>query len=115
MEMVCILCPMGCGLRVDRDADGKVSVSGNGCARGVQYGEQELTNPMRVVTASVRVEGGPMPLCPVKTQGAVPKDQIAAVLVALRKVHTSSPVHIGDVILENAAGTGTDIIATANR
>lgn len=114
MEMVCILCPMGCGLTVDQ-ADGTVTVTGNGCARGVKYGEMEVTNPMRVVTASVRVSGGAMPLCPVKTAGMVPKGKIAAVLEAVRNARVSPPIHIGDILIPNAADTHINIIATANR
>lgn len=115
MEMVCILCPMGCGLKVEKDAGGQVSVSGNGCARGIKYGEQELLSPMRVVTASVRVDGAAMPLCPVKTKGAVPKSQIGAVLADVRRVRAAAPIHIGDIIVQNAANTGIDVVATANR
>ncbi len=115
MEMVCILCPMGCGLTVLQSADGAVSVSGNGCVRGVKYGEQELVNPMRVVTGSVQVSGGAMPLCPVKTRGMVPKGRIGDVLAALRGARLTAPVRIGDVVVPDAAGTGVDIVATANR
>lgn len=115
MEMVCILCPMGCGLTVERGADGAVMVAGNGCARGVKYGEQELLSPMRVVTASVRVSGGEMPLCPVKTAGMVPKGKIGEVLAVVRSARAQAPVRIGDVIVPNAAGTGINVVATANR
>lgn len=115
MEMVCILCPMGCGLSVDRGADGAVAVSGNGCARGVKYGQQELLSPMRVVTSSVWVDGGGLPLCPVKTRGLVPKASIPDVLAAIRAARAKSPVRIGDVIVRCAAGTGIDVVATANR
>lgn len=33
---------------------------------------------------------------------------------ALRDVCVEAPVQIGDVILENVAGTGVDIVATGN-
>ncbi|MDL2205886.1 DUF1667 domain-containing protein [Eubacteriales bacterium OttesenSCG-928-N13] len=113
-EMTCILCPMGCRLMVTQDGD-KIRVEGNSCARGQKYGVQELTNPERVVTSSIRVMGGQMPLCPVKTKGQVPKSSIDEVLHAIRASKAIAPVKLGQVLLANVAGTGVDIVATANR
>ena len=114
MEMVCILCPMGCALEV-LALDGEIDVSGNACVRGARYARQEMSNPMRMVTTSVRVEGSELPLCPAKTAELVGKARIADVLAAARLVHVEVPVRIGDVLAENVAGTGVDLVATANR
>lgn len=114
-EMTCILCPMGCRLTVTQDGQNRVSVSGNTCKRGAQYGEQELLNPMRVVTSSVRITGASMPLCPVKTQSAVPKDKIFEVLSEIRSVRAAAPIEIGAVLRENLAGTGVNLVATGKR
>ena len=111
-EMVCIVCPMGCHLTVTRGDDGQVSVAGNTCKRGETYGAQEFTNPMRVVTSSVFVDGGEMPLASVKTRGTVPKAKIGEVLGALTRVRLTAPVAIGDVVVENVVGTGVDVVAT---
>lgn len=111
-EMVCIVCPMGCHLTVTRGDDGAVSVTGNTCRRGETYGAQEFTNPMRVVTSSVFVDGGQMPLASVKTRSTVPKAKIGEVLSALTQVRLTAPVNIGDVVAPNVAGTGVDVVAT---
>ena len=55
-ELICIVCPKGCHLKVDEEKD--FAVTGNGCPRGAEYGKKELTNPTRVITSTVRVEGG---------------------------------------------------------
>ena len=47
-----------------------------------------------------------------KTASDIPKGKIADCVRALKDVKVKAPVHIGDVILENAAGTGVNIIAT---
>lgn len=52
-ELVCIVCPKGCRLRVDEEND--FAVTGNSCPRGAQYGREECTNPTRVVTSTVAV------------------------------------------------------------
>lgn len=52
------------------------------------------------------------PVVSVKTASDIPKGKIADCVRALKDVKVKAPVHIGDVILENAAGTGVNIIAT---
>ena len=70
-EVICICCPCGCHLQVDPQND--YNVTGNACPNGAAYGREELTHPTRILTSTVRVEGGLYPRCPVKTAQAVPK------------------------------------------
>lgn len=114
VEMTCILCPVGCRLSVE-ERDGRVRVKGNTCLRGAKYGEQELLNPMRVVTSSVRLSGGSRPLCPVKTLGEVPKGKIPEVLEQIKAVRIVAPIKVGQVLISNIADTGVNLVATANR
>ena len=113
MKMICINCPRGCELDVEQTADGTVSVTGNACPRGEEYGRSELVNPTRMVTGLVRVAGMRKPL-PVKTKTAIPKGKIDAVLFALHQTTVQLPVKIGDVIIQNVVETGVDVVATAN-
>lgn len=113
MKMICISCPRGCELEVTETAGG-VHVDGNACPRGEAYGKAELVNPTRMVTGLVRIAGMRKPL-PVKTRVAVPKGKIDAVLFALHQATVQLPVRIGDVIISDVAGTGVDVVATANR
>ena len=64
-ELVCIVCPKGCRLHVD-DENG-YTVTGNSCPRGAEYGKNEIQNPTRVLTSTVRLSGGAYRRCPVKT------------------------------------------------
>ena len=113
MKMICINCPKGCELDVEKADDGTVSVTGNACPRGEEYGRSELVNPTRMVTGLVRVAGMRKPL-PVKTKTAIPKGKIDAVLFELHQTTVQLPVKIGDVIIQNVAETGVDVVATAN-
>ena len=112
MKMICINCPKGCELDVEKD-DGTVSVTGNACPRGEAYAKSEIVNPTRMVTGLVRVAGMRKPL-PVKTKTAIPKGKIDAVLFALHQTTVQLPVKIGDVIIQNVVETGVDVVATAN-
>lgn len=113
MKMICINCPRGCELDVEKTADGAVAVVGNACPRGEDYGRSELVNPTRMVTGLVRVAGMRKPL-PVKTRNAIPKGRIDAALFALHQTTVQLPVKIGDVVIPNVAETGVDVVATAN-
>ena len=50
----------------------------------------------------------------VKTAEPVPKGKIFDVMSALAKTSVKAPVHIGDTVLADVAGTGIDIVATRN-
>lgn len=110
-ELTCIRCPLGCQLTV-MISGGGVAVTGNTCPRGAEYGEKEVTFPTRTVTSSIRVEGGELPLVSVKTAEEVPKDRIFDVMRVIKAAKVSAPVKTGDVLIEDAAGTGINIIAT---
>ena len=113
-ELICISCPIGCLLTVESDENGKLTVSGNACKRGETYGIKEVTAPVRTVTSTIRVTGGKKPLVPVRTKTEIPKDMISACMQAIHETKIAAPVSIGDVLITNAAGTGTDIVAAGN-
>lgn len=112
-ELICISCPLGCSLKVELDENGAVlSVTGNTCKRGEEYGKKEVTAPTRTVTSTVKVEGASVPVTPVRTKTDIPKEKIFACMEEIRKAVVKAPVHIGDVVLHNVAGTGVDVTAT---
>ena len=113
-ELICINCPLGCGLTVTIK-DGEVEkVQGNTCPKGEAYGKKEVTNPTRIVTSTVRVTGGVLPVVSVKTASDIPKEKIMDCARVLKEVEVEGPVSIGDVVLEDVCGTGVPMIATKN-
>ena len=114
VNLICIGCPLGCPLTVEMEGNEVKSVAGNTCPRGDAYAKKELTNPTRIVTSTVRVSGGKLPMVSVKTESDIPKGKIFDCVKALKEVEVTAPVKIGDVIVENVAGTGVNIIATKN-
>lgn len=113
-NLICIGCPMGCPLEVTMEAGAVLSVTGNTCPRGDAYARKEVTNPTRIVTSSVRVTGSVSGAKTVscKTAADVPKGKIFAVVQDIAGVSVVAPVHIGDVVKADVAGTGVDMIAT---
>lgn len=111
-DLICIGCPIGCQLQVKLDGKEVVEVTGNTCKRGEDYAKKECTNPTRIVTSSVYVEGGEIGVVPVKTETDIPKEKIFDCIKALKGIVVKAPINIGDVIVENILGTGVNIVAT---
>ncbi len=115
-KLICIGCPLGCPLEVTLENGEVLSVTGNTCKRGEIYARKEVTNPTRIVTTSVKVYGSTCgaSAVSVKTAADIPKEKIFAVIRDLKGVAVPCPVHIGDVVKADVAGTGVDVIATKN-
>ena len=113
-NLTCISCPMGCPITVEMEGEEIISVTGNTCKRGEVYARKEVANPTRIVTSTVKVRGGAADMVSVKTKEDIPKGKIFECVRALKGVEIEAPVHIGDVVVQNAAGTGVDIVATKN-
>jgi len=113
-KLICISCPVGCELTVTIDNGKIVDVDGNACKLGVDYAEQEIFDPRRMVATTVKVKNGFLPLVPVYTENPVPKPMIKDVLVEIRKVEVEAPVAINDIVIENVLDTGINVIASRN-
>jgi len=114
-KITCILCPNGCELEVSFSGEPtaeSLGIAGNLCPRGLDYALEELTHPKRTLTTSVVVRGGTQPQTSVKTACPIPREAVLDVRAALRDVTLNAPVAIGDVVLTDIAGTGTDVVVT---
>lgn len=110
-EMVCIVCPRGCKLTICSRGD-RLLVEGNACPRGADYARQEWSHPSRVLTSTVRIQGGRIPRLPVKSSGPVPKERLMDVMREVNRVQAVCPVEEGAVLIADVLGLGVDIVAT---
>lgn len=112
-NIICVACPMGCGVTVDIADNGKIlSVKGNTCKRGDAYARTEITNPVRSLATTVKVDGGIYNVVPCKSAGALPKDKIMDCMKVINSTEAKAPVKLGDVLIENILDTGINIVAT---
>ena len=109
-----IVCPNGCEIEAEYEGIQVLSVTGNLCPKGKTYVTQELIDPRRTIATSVCVAGGEWPLASVRLTQAIPKDRIFDVMAEINKQKLTAPVHIGDVVIENVLGLGSDVIVTKN-
>ena len=140
-EMICITCPMGCHLSIERLSESDIAVTGNRCARGEQYAREEMLSPRRVVTATCKVASSSIakapasitaasvepkasPLdaaaadlsqprrVPLRTKAAFPRERIPELLKLMYGLELGLPVRRGQVAIADALGTGIDVIVT---
>ncbi len=106
--VACTVCPTGCIVAVDAAGE----CSGNTCERGADFARAELARPMRLFTGTVKVRGAHLPLVSVRTSAEVDRAALMDVACACRRIVAYAPVFAGQVLVENVAGTGANIVAT---
>lgn len=120
-ELVCISCPVGCRLEAVLNDDGSFEVTGNQCPKGEEYAQEEINAPKRIVTTTVALAlpdtGGNegkfvRERVPVRTDAPLPMEHIGPLLAELHGMKLPAPVRRGDVVIENVAGTGVQVVAS---
>lgn len=107
MNTICIMCPMGCLLSIE-EVNKEIVVSGNSCLRGVDYGQTEYKNPMRIITTVIKLDKG---TASVKTTKPIPKNKIFDCQKEISKLKPEN-VKIGDILIKNILGFDSDIVVT---
>ena len=114
-KLICISCPIGCHLNAVRENDSaEWNISGNRCPRGVVYANNEFSDPRRVVTATVAGNSALMPRIPVRTDQALPKRHIDALLNRLYQLEVKTPIKRGEILIADVANTGINVIAACD-
>lgn len=107
-KLICIECPKGCNLSISENLE----VSGNSCPRGKVYAINELTNPKRILTSTVKISGSFISRLPVISSESIPKDKLFDVMNAINSIEVKAPINIHEVIISDVCNLGVDIIAT---
>jgi CxxC motif-containing protein len=111
-DMTCIECPMGCIMAVTVEKGKVVKVERNKCPKGAVYAAAETERPVRILTSTVMAEGMEMRMVPVRTDAPIPKNSMMRAMDRIRRMRITRPVQVGEVVLENIAGSGVNLIAT---
>ncbi len=110
-EFTCIVCPVSCNLTVS-EQNGEVTVEGNQCKRGLNFGINEYTDPKRMITTTVKLNHKELRRLPVISTEPVPKNRLIELVQSLYKIEVTTPVSRGDIVMKNIGNTGVDILAT---
>ena len=107
-EFVCIVCPKSCEITAEED-NGALRVTGNECEHGILFAEQEVYNPQRILTTTVKLATGE--LLPVRSRGTVKKSELKTLIGQLKNIIVVPPVEIGQVIVPSIGENSVEIVA----
>ena len=111
--ITCISCPLGCAIDVKKVGD-EYEVSGNECKKGKKYAIQEITNPVRSITSTVKTVFNDFPRLPVKTDREVPLKDIFLFMEGINSVVVKKRVKPGDRVLKNMENSDINLVATGD-
>lgn len=113
VTMCCTTCPSGCTLTVSIDDQGNIAkVQGNNCPRGEVFAQGEWTDPVRTLTSTAfAVLEGKEYLIPVKSRQPISKMKMKKAMEEINEIVIDHSVTMGDVLLEDLAGTGIELVA----
>lgn len=113
-DMVCIVCPVGCHMKIseDNDRESGYRVEGANCKRGEAYAIKELINPTRLLTSTIKINGASLPRLPVRTDNEIPKDKIFEVMEIINNIELQAPVKMGQILEADILGLGVNIISS---
>lgn len=110
-DIRCIVCPTGCLVHIE-NIDGELIIEGHSCKRGEEYAREEFIAPKRILTTTIRVENGLLPLIPVRSDKPLPKEKLQETLreIAIKKI--TAPIKMGDILIKNVLNLEVNIIAS---
>ena len=109
--ITCIGCPSGCQIEVTKEGE-EFKITGNECKRGEEYVIEEFTAPKRILTTTLQVKNGILPLIPVRSDAPLPKGRLFDCMDYLSKVKIDAPIKMGDILVKNILNLGPNIIAS---
>jgi len=109
-EIICIICPNSCHIKVTGEGSRIDSITGNQCKRGAEYASTEFVAPKRTLTTTVKAKGYVSPVIPVRTNNPVPKESLMDCMAVLNKIEVEAPFEVGRVVVKNILNSGADVI-----
>lgn len=113
VTITCISCPLGCEIEVTKKGT-EWEVEGNQCKNGKKYAVQEVTNPMRSITSTVKTVFKDFPRVSVKTDGDVPLKDIFEYMKEINDVTVDTRLKPGDMVKKRLLGSEVNLVATSD-
>ena len=87
---------------------------GYGCRRGLDFAKSEFTDPVRLLTTTVKLAGRSDTVLAVRSSKPIPREKLMECMEVIRRTEAPVPVRQYDVIVSNILDTGADIVASAS-
>ena len=112
-EITCIICPKSCKIRVTKEEDNDIiHIQGNECLKGKKYALDEVTDPRRIFTSTVKLKNGPIRMLPVRTDLPIRKKDLFKARELVKDIVVEAPVPFGKIIFKDFIEKGINLIAT---
>jgi CxxC motif-containing protein len=106
-----MICPKSCLLSVNGNSE-NIFVENNNCDKGLEFAKKELTDPERMLTSTIRVNSGELPLVSVRSDKPVKKYELKTLIRQLNAITVPAPVFCGQVVVSVLGENKVNIIAT---
>lgn len=100
-EVICLVCPLGCKIKVKTRNNETLEISGYQCPKGIEYSKQEVTNPLRPFMSVIKVRNGAFPTVSVKAESLVPKRLLRELSRRTACLKVEAPVKCKDTVYED--------------
>ncbi|MFW9971567.1 MAG: DUF1667 domain-containing protein [Candidatus Odinarchaeota archaeon] len=87
-------------------------MEGHSCKRGEEYAREVFIAPKRILTTTMRVKNGFLPLIPVRSDRPNSKERLRDTLIKIAQTVAEAPIKMGDILIENVLGIEINIIAS---
>lgn len=91
-----------------------IFLEGNNCKRGIKFAEDELKNPVRILTTTVGIDSKKIKRLAVRSDIPVSKDMLFKIIRKARQKQLKAPVKVNQVIIPDILNTGINIIASSS-
>jgi len=110
-EITCIICPKSCKINVTKKGD-VTYFQGNECLKGKKYALDEITDPRRIFTSTVKLKNGPIRMLPVRTDSPIKKRDLLKAGELIKDIVVEAPVPFGKIIVRDFLEKNINLIAT---
>ena len=110
-NIICIVCPLGCKMEVEKEGRAIKKVVGQRCKDGKEYAQKEVFFSSRVLTTTVKTDIPGSPLLPVRSEKELPQKKLIDCMEYISKQSVSGSVELGQAVIEDILGLGVNIIA----
>lgn len=112
-SLVCILCPNSCIINYHKQEE-RYIVTGGMCTKGKDYVLDEMLNPMRILTSTVKINNSSRELASVRTTSGIPKENLLQAMEIIKNIKLEKSVSQGEIILKDFIIEGVNLIASSN-
>ena len=111
-KLLCIVCPQGCEMELTETDNHQLCFPKGICKRGRDYARQEIYNPCRVLTTTVKIKSRDFGMLPVRTPASIPKEKLEIAMQQIAEIKVDAPIELGEIVCQDIASTGINLIAS---